>query len=386
MTATMRTTGKYGTAKQPFGVRIKIPVVPALGNHDLHGDQKVALENYLARFPALRGCRYYSVLAANALMLVLDSSLDELSGAQGEWVKQKLDTVPRHVDFIIVVLHHQPYTSSSDAKKYGGGHSARSPEQMLAKMLENRQQNLHARIVVFAGHVHITSQLLGRGLDGLVNAAGVGMVRPVEYVPAGDLQEIFNINVFGQIAVTQAFLPLLRKAHGRIVNISSVGAHIAIPFGSLINASKSAFGTFSDTLRLELHPFGLRVCVVEPGAIKTPAVEKTLGNVEAVVRNLPTSGAAQYGEMLKRFARRAYAREMNGSPPEVVAQAVHHALTARRPRTRYRVGKHASLLATLSTVLPDRLRDAILFRIVGLPNKFGTVVSIDDRQSQKRAA
>jgi NAD(P)-dependent dehydrogenase (short-subunit alcohol dehydrogenase family) len=212
------------------------------------------------------------------------------------------------------------------------------------------------------------------------------MVRPVEYVTPGDLHEIFDVNVFGQIAVTQAMLPLLRKARGRVINISSVGAHIAIPFGSLINASKSAFGTFSDTLRLELHPFGVRVCSVEPGAIKTPAVEKTLGNVAAVVANLPASGAAQYGDMLKRFAARAYAREMNGSPPDVVARAVLHALTAPRPRTRYQVGKHARLLVTLPRILPDWLLDAILLRLVGLPAKFGAVVSADYRQLKKRAA
>ena len=219
----------------------------------------------------------------------------------------------------------------------------------------------------------VSSQLDRRGLDGMVNVAGVGRVRPVEYVTANDLQEIFDINVFGQIGVTQAFLPLLRKARGRIVNISSVGAHIAVPFGSLINASKSAFGTFSDTLRLELRPFGIRVCVVEPGAIKTPAVEKTLGNIEAVIANLPVAGAAQYGEMLRKFAGRAYTREMNGSSPDVVARAVHHALTARRPRIRYQVGKHANLLAALPRILPDGLLDALLLRIVGLPTKAGAI-------------
>ncbi|MGE5206878.1 MAG: SDR family NAD(P)-dependent oxidoreductase, partial [Chlamydiota bacterium] len=229
------------------------------------------------------------------------------------------------------------------------------------------------RPTIIAAAEQVSSQL--QQLDGLVNVAGVGMVRPVEYVSSADLQEIFDINVFGQLAVAQAFLPLLRHARGRIVNISSVGAHIAIPFGSLINASKSAFGMFSDTLRLELHPFGIRVSVVEPGAIKTPAVGKTLGNVEALVGNLPAAGAAQYGQMLKNFAGRAYAREMNGSPPEVVAQAVHHALTARRPRTRYRVGKHARLLGALPQILPDRVLDALLLRIAGVPASFGALGS-----------
>lgn len=198
------------------------------------------------------------------------------------------------------------------------------------------------RASILAAAEQVSLQLGHDGLDGLVNVAGVGKVRPVEYMTQNGLLEIFDINVFGQIAVTQAFLPLLRKAGGRIVNISSIGAHIAIPFGSLINASKAAFGIFSDTLRLELHPFGIHVSVVEPGAIKTPAVDKTLGDVEAVIRSLPPQGAAQYGEMLRVFARGAYEREMNGSSPDVVAEAVHHALTATRPRTRYRVGKHAN--------------------------------------------
>ncbi len=242
------------------------------------------------------------------------------------------------------------------------------------------------RATIIAAAEQVSSGLNAPGLDGLVNVAGIGMMRPIEYATPEDLQEIFEINVFGQLAVTRAFLPLIRKSRGRIVNISSVGAHIAIPFGGPINASKSAFGTFSDTLRLELHPFGIHVCTVEPGAIKTPAVEKTLGNVAEVVRMLPPLGGEQYGEMLKGFARRAYEREMNGSSPDVVAEVVHRALTARRPRPRYVVGKHASLLTALPRILSGRLLDAIVLRIAGLPTKFGVIPSAADRQHQKRAA
>jgi NAD(P)-dependent dehydrogenase (short-subunit alcohol dehydrogenase family) len=242
------------------------------------------------------------------------------------------------------------------------------------------------RASVTAAAEQIASLLADSGLDGLVNVAGVGKVRPVEYMTEDDLQEIFNINVFGQIAVTRAFLPLLRTARGRIVNISSVGAHIAIPFGSLINATKSAFGILNDTLRLELHPFGIHVSVVEPGAIKTPAVEKTLGDVEAVIRSLPPKGAAQYGNMLRDFARRAYEREMDGSSPDVVAQAIQHALTAKGPRTPYRVGKHATLLATLAAFLPDRFLDTIRFRITGMPTKFASMPPLVEDRRTKRAA
>jgi len=185
--------------------------------------------------------------------------------------------------------------------------------------------------------------------------------------------------------VTQAFLPLVRRARGRIVNIGSIGAHIAIPFGSLINASKSAFGILNDTLRLELHPFGVHVAMVEPGAVKTPAVAKTLGDIEGVIHGMPPEGVAQYGDMLRSFNRRAYEREMNGSSPDIVAQAVHHALTAARPRTRYRAGKHATLLAMLARFLPDRLLDKIRLRIAGMPSGFGSLAAVDEKRATRAA-
>ncbi len=246
--------------------------------------------------------------------------------------------------------------------------------------------DLRDRESIIAAARQVSLELEASGLDGLVNVAGVGMARPVEYMTEDDLREIFDINVFGQLAVTRAFLPLLRRARGRIVNITSVGAHIAVPFGSLINASKSAFAIFSDTLRLELHPFGIHVSAIEPGAIRTPAVEKTLGNIEAVTANMPDEGAATYGPMLKNFAGRAYTREMNGSSPDVVALAVRRALTARRPRTRYVVGKHARVLTTLPKVLPDRVLDALLLRIAGMPTEFGALAAVDEQKRRKQAA
>jgi NAD(P)-dependent dehydrogenase (short-subunit alcohol dehydrogenase family) len=212
----------------------------------------------------------------------------------------------------------------------------------------------------------VTATLQGRDLDGLVNVAGIGITGPLEYVTAADLCRIFQVNVFGQLAVTQAFLPLIRKARGRIVNMSSVGAHIAIPFGGVLSASKAALGMLSDALRMELRFFGVRVCVIEPASINTPAVEKTLGDVEGVIRRLPPDGAQRYGDMLRAFTKRAYAMELNGSAPEIVARAVHHALTATRPRIRYTVGKGATLLTVLPRLLPDHLLDSVRNRIFGL--------------------
>src|SRR5215468_6458399 len=109
-----------------------IPVYPALGNHDLKGDEKTALANYFTRFPYLNGSRFYSVRMGNCLMLVLDSALEELSGAQGDWLRGELGQLPADLDFVFFVFHHPPFTSSSDEKAYGGGHSARSREQSLA--------------------------------------------------------------------------------------------------------------------------------------------------------------------------------------------------------------------------------------------------------------
>ncbi len=218
----------------------------------------------------------------------------------------------------------------------------------------------------------IETQLSGRGLDGLVNVAGIGVVRPLEYVSLKDLRQIFEVNVFGQMAVTQALSRSLRHARGRIVNITSVGVNIAIPFGGLLNASKSAFGLLSDTMRLELHPFGIRVSAIEPGAISTPAVDKTLGDIDRVIGNLPPEAQAQYGSMMRVFARVAYEREKSGSSPDVVAKAVHHALTSRRPRIRYRVGNHAKLLTAMSKILPESVLDAIRLRMFGLTGSSGS--------------
>jgi len=158
----------------------KIPVYPALGNHDLHGDEKVALANYFQRFPDLKNCRYYSVRAGNTHMLVLDSSQDETSGAQGQWLAQKLDHLPGDVDFVFLVLHHTPYTSSSDANMFGGGHSARSKEGELAKMLESRQQDLRARIVVFSGHVHNYERHEHGGVTYFVTGGAGAHAYPIE--------------------------------------------------------------------------------------------------------------------------------------------------------------------------------------------------------------
>jgi Icc-related predicted phosphoesterase len=166
----------------------KIPVYPALGNHDLHGDQKIALDNYFQRFRELKNSRYYSIRVANALFLVLDSSMEELSGPQGEWLMGKLNRVPSDVNFVFVMDHHPPYTSSSDAKKFGGGHSARSQEQELARVLEEHQAHARFHTVVFSGHVHNYERHEHGGVTYLVTGGGGAHAYPIERAPKDPFQ------------------------------------------------------------------------------------------------------------------------------------------------------------------------------------------------------
>jgi Icc-related predicted phosphoesterase len=165
-----------------------IPVYPALGNHDLHGDEKLVLANYFQRFPDLKNSRYYSVRAANALILALDSSLDEISSPQGQWLADKLDHVPADVDFVFVIDHHPPYTSSSDMKMGGGGHSARKSEQALGKMLEERQAHARFRIVMFSGHVHNYERHEHGGVTYFVSGGAGAHAYPIDRAPDDPFQ------------------------------------------------------------------------------------------------------------------------------------------------------------------------------------------------------
>jgi len=172
--------------------------------------------------------------------------------------------------------------------------------------------------------------------------------------------------VFGQISVIQTFLPLLRQAKGRIINIGSIGDRITMPFGGALCASKSAFASLTEAMRLELSAWDIEVVLIEPASISTPAVDKIKTGNERHIAGLPAEGARLYASKFRQFTERAIEREKNGSQPEVVADVVYQALTARQPKTRYLVGKDSALLATLAKWAPDQLLDKIRLRIFGL--------------------
>ena len=208
------------------------------------------------------------------------------------------------------------------------------------------------------------SRALGdAALTGLVNNAGIVVSGPMEFVEMSDLRRQFEVNVFGQVAVTQALLPLLRKARGgRIVNMSSISGRITAPLLGPYSMSKFALEAFSDALRRELEPFGLSVSVVEPGAIRTPIWDKGVDSSKERIARMPARALELYGRRIEFLTKRARELSESGADADEVAKAAHHALVSPRPRTRYVVGRDARLTARLAWMLPDRVMDRLMRR------------------------
>ncbi|HEU4743335.1 MAG TPA: SDR family NAD(P)-dependent oxidoreductase [Meiothermus sp.] len=208
----------------------------------------------------------------------------------------------------------------------------------------------------------VVAEAVGQaGLWGLVNNAGIAVAGPLEFLPLEELRRQYEVNVIGQVAVTQAFLPLLRKARGRIVMMSSISGRVASPMMGPYASSKFALEALSDSLRRELMGWGLEVAVIEPGNIQTPIWGKGVSWGKRLLEQLPPRAKELYGTGMDQILRYIEGMDAKGLPPLEVAKVVEHALTAPRPRTRYVVGRGAKLAAFLSRVLPDRLMDRVAF-------------------------
>jgi NAD(P)-dependent dehydrogenase (short-subunit alcohol dehydrogenase family) len=207
------------------------------------------------------------------------------------------------------------------------------------------------------------------GLTGLVNNAGVAVSGPLEVVPIAELRRQFEVNVVGLVAVTQAFLPLLRPARGRIVNIGSIAGRSALPVLGPYSASKHALEAITDALRVEVQPFGIEVSIVEPGAIATPIWQKSQRAAADLEAAVPSEVRALYAEVIARIRGAAERSARDARDPDTVVRVVWHALTAARPRTRYLVGFDAKLRARLRMFLSDRLLDRVLTAALGLPRR-----------------
>ncbi len=199
-------------------------------------------------------------------------------------------------------------------------------------------------------------------IDAVVNNAGYGQGGPLEEVRGEDIRRQFETNTFGPLRLAQLVLPVMRaQGSGRIVNVSTMGGRVSMPFIGPYCGSKFALEALSDALRLETRPFGVRVILVEPGSVKTNFRATATRESERLL----TDPMSPYRDYVERFAR-LMERATRGAPPERVARVIHRALTARRPRARYVATPDARLMLAIALHLPDQTRDAVWSRLLGL--------------------
>ena len=204
--------------------------------------------------------------------------------------------------------------------------------------------------------------LAGKGLFALVNNAGTSFRAPLETVRLDDFRALFEVNVVGALAVTQAFLPLIRRQRGRIVNVGSLTSFLVTPFHGPYSASKACLAALSRALRLELEPLGVRVSFMIVGGVQTALWDKVGRLTEEASRGAPAEVAALYADRQRRALDHFMRRGRAGLPAEEAARLIARAVTDARPRDVYLVGRDARLYALLARVLPARTLDRLILR------------------------
>jgi NAD(P)-dependent dehydrogenase (short-subunit alcohol dehydrogenase family) len=199
----------------------------------------------------------------------------------------------------------------------------------------------------------------GGSLDGVVNNAGIVVAAPLEVIEPAEFRKQLDVNVVGPLLVTQAFLPFIHVAKGRIVTIGSISGKFATPFTGAYSISKFAVEAMSDALRLELAPFGIKVILIEPGPVKTPIWQTTATATEAAMGRIPAEALAPYAGSIAKMQLFAAQLEKDGVAPDVVAAVVERALTTKSPRARYLVGASARAQLVIAR-LPEGLRDRLI--------------------------
>lgn len=210
--------------------------------------------------------------------------------------------------------------------------------------------------------VAAAAERVGAELHALVNNAGIALSGPVEVVPIDEWRRIVEINLLGPVAVTRALLPAILRARGRVVNMSSIGGRVANPLFGPYSATKFALEAVSDALRREVAAHGVRVISIEPGGIATPIWGKGLEDGRRITKDMPEEAARRYAKLIPAVTKVAERLGREGLPPEAVAEVVGRAVTARRPRARYVVGRDAKVQAIAARLLPDAAMDALIRR------------------------
>lgn len=205
-----------------------------------------------------------------------------------------------------------------------------------------------------------------RGLDGLANVAGIGIPGPLEIMPMADLRASFEVDFFGQVALTQPLIPLLRRAKGRIVFIGSIVDRLTIPYFGALASSKSAVAAISDTWRQELAPWGIEVILVEPGFISTGADKATKARIDHLIDGMPPQSADLYRDMFTNATDAGYKTQTSGSSPEGVAHVIMTAMTASNPKDHYLTGSKSHLAAMVAR-LPQPVQDELKRRAFDQP-------------------
>jgi NAD(P)-dependent dehydrogenase (short-subunit alcohol dehydrogenase family) len=201
---------------------------------------------------------------------------------------------------------------------------------------------------------------LCRPLRALVNNAGISANAPVETLPIAEWRRLFEVNLFGHVAMTQALLPALRRSGGTVVNISSVGGRVALPTYGAYAGSKFALEAVSDSLRREVSGLGVKVVVVEPGAVKTEMLERGVANADRLTAAMAIDQLERYGDLVAAISEQARSFGEDGVPAESAAKVIARAAATSRPRTRYTIGRDAAILVRLARVLSDRLLDRVV--------------------------
>ncbi|MDQ3370455.1 MAG: SDR family oxidoreductase [Myxococcota bacterium] len=197
----------------------------------------------------------------------------------------------------------------------------------------------------------------GRGIDVLVNNAGFGILGPSSEISDAEMRRQYDTNVFGLMAVTRAFLPQMRERRsGRIINVSSVGGRLTLPYFGVYNSTKYAIESLSDALRYELRPFGIAVSLIEPGVIRT--------NFEATaVRNLEELQATPYAGALAKYEAMSKTADRFASEPIVIAKAIARAVNARRPSARYVAPFSTHFALLFQSIAPTFVWDWVMRKV-----------------------
>jgi NAD(P)-dependent dehydrogenase (short-subunit alcohol dehydrogenase family) len=243
--------------------------------------------------------------------------------------------------------------AASGWRVFGGVRSEEDAERLRERGVEGLQLDVTDSAAIAAA-----AEVVGGELHGLVDNAGIAIAAPLELVPLDELRRQLEVNVVGQVAVLQAFLPLLRRSQGRVVLVGSVGGRSALPFLGPYAASKHALEAIADSLRVELAPWGIGVSIVEPASVKTAIWTKGAAHADVMRAGISHDRTELYAARIERFRAVALKRGP-GIDPDVVARAVEHALTALHPKARYLVGRDAHIRAWIER-LPTRLRDRVL--------------------------